>query len=248
MTIGLPVTSRAVLSGIAITAALGTAAAVVRLGLQPESQLFGRTLIAGQDATELALTYDDGPNDRSTPELLDVLSRLNTRATFFMVGKFVRQRPDLARAVRAAGHLVGNHTMTHPFLANKPLRFVEQELRDCNQALEDALGEQVRYFRAPFGARRPAVLRCARSLGLPPVQWNAQGNDWEPIGAQGIVEHVERGLARARAKGRGANILLHDGFDQEMGYDRSDTVRATGMLLANARAQGQRVVTVDAWG
>ena len=248
MTTGLSGTSRIAIGGVCIASALGAAAAVVRLGLQPESQLFGRTLIAGQRPDELALTYDDGPNERSTPELLEVLDRFGVRATFFMVGKFVRQRPDLARAVRSAGHLVGNHTMTHPFLANKPLRFVDQELRGANHALEDALGEQVRYFRAPFGARRPAVLRCARSLGLTPVQWNAQGNDWEPIGAEAIVDRVERGTVRAWEKGRGANILLHDGYDQQMGYDRSETVRATAILLAKARAQNRRVVTVDAWG
>lgn len=248
MSRGSHFSTKVALAGVCITAAMGAAAAVVRLGLRPESQLFGRTLIAGHDASELALTYDDGPNDRSTPELLEVLDRFGVRATFFMVGKFVRQRPDLVRAVHAAGHIVGNHTMTHPFLANKPLRSVRQELRGCSDALEDALGEPVRYFRAPFGARRPAVLRCARSLGLIPVQWNVQGNDWEPIGAAGIMEHLERGLTRVQAKGRGANILLHDGFDQHMGYDRSDTVRATALLLANARIRNQRIVTLDAWG
>lgn len=248
VTKGSHISGRAVATGIGIAAALGAVGIVSRLGLRPESQLFGRTLISGQDSTELALTYDDGPNDRSTPELLEVLDRFSVRATFFMVGKFVRQRPDLVRAVHAAGHIVGNHTMTHPFLASKPLRFVHEELRGCNTALEDALGQPIRYFRAPFGARRPAVLRCARDLGLIPVQWNVQGNDWEPIGPQGIVHHLERGLSRAQAKGRGANILLHDGFDQEMGYDRSDTVRATAILLASARRRNQRMVTVDAWG
>ena len=243
-----PISTRAIVAGVCVTAALGSAAAIARLGLRPESQLFGRTLIAGGDPSELALTYDDGPNDRSTPELIEVLDRFSVRATFFMVGKFARQRPDLVRAVHAAGHIVGNHTMTHPFLANKPLRFVEEELRGCTDVLQDALGAPVRYFRAPFGARRPAVLRCARSLGLTPVQWNVQGNDWEPIGPQGIIDHLEHGLARANASRRGANILLHDGFDQQMGYDRSDTVRATAMLLAKAAARGQRMVTVDAWG
>lgn len=216
--------------------------------MRPESQLFGPTLIAGEDPDELALTYDDGPNDRSTPELLEVLDRFHVRATFFMVGRFVRQRPDLVRAVQAAGHLIGNHTMTHPFLANKPMAFVREELRGCNEALEDALGAPVHYFRAPFGARRPAILRYVHELGLTPVQWNVQGNDWEPIGVSGILRHVERGLARARRRRRGANLLLHDGFDGQMGYDRSGTVRATEILLRNAQETAQRIVTVDAWG
>ena len=228
--------------------AAGALAAFARLGMQPESQLFGRTLVAGNDPDEMALTYDDGPNERSTRDLLTVLDRFGARATFFMVGKFIRQRPDIVREVQAAGHLIGNHTMTHPFLANKPLRVVEAEIRGCNQLLEDTLGAPVRYFRAPFGARRPAVLRCARDLGLQAVQWNVQGNDWEPIGVRGILRRIDRGLNRVSRQGRGANLLLHDGFDRQMGCDRSDTVRTTELLLLRAREQGRRIVTVDAWG
>lgn len=222
-------------------------AALVARGLRPESQFFGQTLVAGNDPNELALTYDDGPNDRSTPELLEVLSRFNARATFFMIGKFVRQRPDLVRQVHAAGHTIGNHTMTHPFLANKTVCVIEHELRLCNQVLEDVLGEPVRYFRAPYGARRPAVLRVAREAGLNPVQWNAQGNDWEPLGVRGILRRLERDLVRVRRQGRGANILLHDGFDEQMGFDRSDSVRATELILLRAKEQGKSIVTVDHW-
>ncbi|MGI4831329.1 MAG: polysaccharide deacetylase family protein [Janthinobacterium lividum] len=228
--------------------AAGALATVASFGLRPESQLFGRTLVAGTDPNEIALTYDDGPNDRSTPELLEVLNRFGVHATFFMIGKFVRQRPDVVRAVQAEGHLIGNHTLSHPFLANKSTRFIRDELQGCNAVLEDVLGAPVHYFRPPFGARRPAVLRCARDLGLTPVQWNVQGNDWEPIGTAAILRLLDRGLRNTQRKRRGANVLLHDGFDQQMGTDRSDTVRATEMLLWKAQEEGRRVVTVDAWG
>ena len=242
----MPWVSRKVMLGGALTA--GALAVFAKMGMQPESQLFGRTLVAGHDPQELALTFDDGPNERSTPELLEVLDRFGVRATFFMVGKFVRQRPGLVRDVQAAGHLIGHHPMTHPFLANKPVSFIDAEVRQCNEALEDVLGAPVRYFRAPFGARRPAVLRCAQELGLTSVQWNVQGNDWNPIGVSGILRNLERGLKRTRRKHRGANVLLHDGLDQQMGADRSDTVRATELLLYKASEKGTRVLTVDAWG
>src|ERR1700761_9108645 len=85
-------------------------------GMWPASQIFGRTLIAGSNANEFALTYDDGPNDACTESLLDVLARHEARATFFVIGRFVKQRGDLVRRIRAAGHVVGNHTMTHPVL------------------------------------------------------------------------------------------------------------------------------------
>lgn len=228
-------------------AALAGAYKLISSGLQPESQLFGRTLISGNDPNEWALTYDDGPNPRSTPELLDVLARHNAHATFFMVGKFIREQPELVRRVHAAGHIVGNHTMSHPFLASKPMSFVREEIGGCSKLLEDTLGAPVRFFRAPFGARRPGILRFVREEGMAPVQWNAQGNDWEPIGVEGILARIAPGLARAKKRGRGANILLHDGFDEQQGYDRTDTVQATAALLENAARNDIRMVTVDAW-
>jgi peptidoglycan/xylan/chitin deacetylase (PgdA/CDA1 family) len=238
--VSLTITTAAA-TGIAVGGTLAYAA------LAPQSQLFGRTLIAGKDPHELALTYDDGPNDVATMQLLEVLARHNTRATFFMIGRFVQQRPEIVRAVQAAGHLIGNHTMTHPWLAWQPDRVIHEELRGCNQALEDVLGAPVRFLRPPHGARRPAVFRVARELGLTLVQWNVMGNDWAPIGSGGVLRKVQRGVEAARERGRGANILLHDGFDQRMGADRSATVEATAQLLTDMLARGSRFVTVDAW-
>lgn len=231
---------------IAAAGAVAIGGTLAYAGLAPQSQLFGQTLIAVDDPNQLALTYDDGPNDAATMQLLDVLARHHTRATFFMIGRFVRQRPEIARAVHAAGHLVGNHTMTHPWLAWQSDRVIREELRGCNDTLEDVLGAPVRYLRPPHGARRPAVFHAARELGLTLVQWNVIGNDWAPIGADGVLRRVQRGLEAARAKSTGANILLHDGFDQRMGADRSATVEATDRLLSSAQAQS-RFVTVDVW-
>jgi len=228
----------------AVAASAGT---LTYAALSPGSQLFGTTLIAGNDPTEAALTYDDGPNDSATPALLDLLAAHNVRATFFMLGKYVRQRPDFARRVHAAGHLIGNHTETHPWLHWQPARVIREELRACNQALEDTLGTPVRYFRPPHGARRPAVLRIAAELGLTTVQWNVMAQDWLPIGTAGILANVDRGLARARSRATGSNILLHDGGDRAMGADRYATVAATAALLARWTHDGTRAVTVDAW-
>jgi peptidoglycan/xylan/chitin deacetylase (PgdA/CDA1 family) len=230
------------------TATLAAAAGVVTYAaLSPGSQLFGRTLIAGSNPNEAALTYDDGPNDTVTEALLDTLASHNVRATFFVIGRFVRQRPELVRRIRAAGHIVCNHTETHPWLAWQSARTIREELRDCNQAIEDALGEPVRYFRPPHGARRPLVLRAAAELGLTTVQWNVMGMDWQPIGADRILSHIDRGLTRARRRGVGANILLHDGSQHGLGADRTATVAATASLLDRFAADGTRTVTVDAW-
>jgi peptidoglycan/xylan/chitin deacetylase (PgdA/CDA1 family) len=215
--------------------------------LSPGSQLFGHTLIAGYDPNQVALTYDDGPNDHATSALLDLLAAHNARATFFMLGKYVRQRKDLVRRVHAAGHLIGNHTETHPWLHRQSDRVIREELLSCNQALEDALGAPVHYFRPPHGARRPFVIREARALGLTTVQWNVMAKDWLPIGTAAILANIDHGLARALRRSTGANILLHDGSDRALGTDRSDTAAATATLLTRWAEEGKQIVTVDAF-
>jgi peptidoglycan/xylan/chitin deacetylase (PgdA/CDA1 family) len=237
-----------VVGAAAVALATAVGGALTYASLSAGSQIFGRTLIAGEDPNEAALTYDDGPNDNATDALLDLLARHNTRASFFMIGQFVRQRPEIVRRVHAAGHLVGNHTQTHPWLHLKPERVIREELRACSEAIEDATGAPVRYFRAPHGARRPAVLRVAAELGLKTVQWNALGHDWRPIGMDAMLASVQLGRERARRCGRGANILLHDGHDVRMGSDRAVTLQVSEKLLEGFAREGVRAVTVDAWG
>jgi peptidoglycan-N-acetylglucosamine deacetylase len=213
----------------------------------PTSQIFGHTLVAGSNPAEVALTFDDGPNDAATPELLDVLARYGARATFFAMGNFARLRPDLVRRVAAEGHLLGNHTMSHPTLSLATGARVRQELADCNALLEDIAGRKIEYFRPPFGARRPMVLRAARELGLTPVMWNVTGYDWDPIGIAGILTNLERGIDRNRTRGRGSNLLLHDGGYHAMGTLRTDTIAAVQGLLAAHAQTTTRFITIDAW-
>jgi peptidoglycan/xylan/chitin deacetylase (PgdA/CDA1 family) len=234
--------------GAASIAAAAVAGTLTYAALSPASQLFGRTLIAGNDPNEVALTFDDGPNDNATDALLDILARHNARATFFLIGQFVRRRPEIVRRVHAAGHLLGNHTETHPWLHLKPERVIREELRMCSEAIEDATGSPVRYFRPPHGARRPAVLRAAAAFGMKTVQWNAMGHDWQPIGPDRIFANIARARNKASGRGEGANILLHDGHDVTMGSDRRDTLLVTQRLLEQFAHDGVRTVAVDAWG
>jgi peptidoglycan-N-acetylglucosamine deacetylase len=216
-------------------------------GLFPTSQLFGETLLAGSDPNEVALTFDDGPNDPYTQQLLDLLASHQVRAIFFLMGNYVRRRPDLARAVHQAGHLIGNHTMTHPSLMWESPAKVLQELAGCNAAIEDTIGEQVKWFRPPFGARRPDVLKVARELDLTPVMWNITAHDWDATNAPLLADRVRSGIENNQRNSRGSNILLHDGGHGAFGADRSVTVEATRLLLESWAATDLRVVTVDHW-
>jgi peptidoglycan-N-acetylglucosamine deacetylase len=225
---------------------IGTAGLCAYAALSAGSQIFGRTLIANHRPDEIVLTFDDGPNDPYTQQLLEILDRRQIRATFFMIGRFVRQRPDIVRAVRAAGHLVGNHTMTHPWLVLESPAKVHQELSVCNAALEDVLGEKVHYFRPPHGSRRPDVLRTARRLGLAPVMWNVIAYDWRPgIRPEGVEEYLQAGIARNRRAGRGSNIVLHDGGQAGIGQDRRATVEAVRLLLAKHAAGSASFLAAD---
>jgi peptidoglycan-N-acetylglucosamine deacetylase len=211
----------------------------------PTSQIFGPTLIAGNDPNEIALTYDDGPNGAYTERLLDLLAVYKVRATFFMVGNFVRQNVALARRVAEAGHMVANHTMTHPPLFWQSATRIRQELADTTKVLEDATGKSVNFFRPPFGSRRPVVLRIARELGLTPVMWNITAHDWDAVDADPLAAKIHRGIQRNQELKRGSNLLLHDGGHRHVGVDRSVTLTATKILLGSRRAL--KYVTVDAW-
>jgi len=235
-------------AAITLAAATAVAGTLTYAALSAQSQLFGKILIAPRNPNEIALTYDDGPNDIVTERLLEILALHNVRASFFLIGNYVRQRPQIARAIAASGHLIGNHTMTHPWLAWQSAARIRQELTSCNAILEDTLGISIRYFRAPHGARRPAVLSIARSLGLKPVQWNILPKDWKPIGAEEIAARTVRAITRNQQQNRASNIVLHDGGQAGLGQPRLPTVEATELLLHKYAPQtGTKFVTVDAW-
>ena len=219
------------------------AAAAVSAGYQsmaPTGQWYGRTFTSlARGTRQLALTYDDGPNDPHTFRLLEVLARHNVHATFFLIGRYVQQRPDIVREIVKAGHAIGNHTFTHPLLIFKSAAEVRKELTDCRSAIQDAVGEPSNLFRPPFGGRRPTVLRIARELGLEPVMWNVTGFDWNAPPAAVIERKVSRQI-------RGGDVmLLHDGGHKQMGADRSQTVLATDHLITRYKSEGYGFVTVS---
>ena len=207
--------------------------------MAPTGQWYGRTFTSLERGTkQLALTYDDGPNDPHTMRLLEVLDRHNVHATFFLIGRYVQQRPDIVREVVNAGHIIGNHTFTHPLLIFKSAAEVRKELTDCRSAIQDAVGGYSNLFRPPFGGRRPAVLGIVRELGLEPIMWNVTGYDWSPPPAMVIEKKVSRQI-------RGGDvILLHDGGHKQMGADRSQTVLATDHLITRYKSEGYGFRTI----
>jgi peptidoglycan/xylan/chitin deacetylase (PgdA/CDA1 family) len=235
-------------AGVGAAGALGLAAGgCAYAALWPGSRIFGEALIAPSRPGELALTFDDGPNPAWTPRLLEVLATHDVRATFFLVGKFAQAEPELVRRIAEAGHLIGNHSWSHPNLALASPRRVQEDLARSSETLEQIAGTPVRFFRPPFGARRPAVFRVARSLGMVPVLWNAMTSDWRETSAERIAERLTLRIDRLQRRGLAANIVLHDGGHLKLGADRGPSVAAAERLVARYKPT-HRFVMLEAWG
>lgn len=197
-----------------------------------------RTSREARPSKRLALTYDDGPNDPYTGHLLDVLARHDVKATFFMMGKYVEERPKIAQQVFAAGHALGNHSYSHPnliFVGEKELR---SQITRTQKALEDAGCGTPKLFRPPFGGRNPRTFGVVRELGLTPIMWRVTCYDWSAKSPDSIVKK-----AQAQIKG-GDVILLHDGGHLALGTDRSQTVKATDEVIRRYKGEGYEFVTV----
>jgi peptidoglycan/xylan/chitin deacetylase (PgdA/CDA1 family) len=221
------------------------AAGVAVYGAQvPTAQLYGPVLCRVRGARDqIALTFDDGPNPRMTPALLELLASYDARATFFLIGRWAEREPGLVRELVAAGHAIGNHTYSHPTMPLLPAAGVRDELRRCREAVEAA---GVRFstlrgaalMRPPYGRRRPGTLRVLREEGYAPVTWSVTGYDWR------AREPAERIARRCRGAQDGDVILLHDGGDGEPAADRSRTLAAVRAALEHHTARGARCVTI----
>ena len=225
---------------------LGTAAAGVALyGAQvPTAQLYGPVIhrFAGARG-KLALTFDDGPNPRETPRLLDLLDAYDAKATFFLIGKWAGREPGLVRELVDRGHAIGNHTHTHPTMPLHGAAAIREELERCRGAVElsgatfsDVDGRML--MRPPYGRRRPGTLHVLAEEGYVPVTWSVTGYDWR---AWETAERVGRRCVRARD---GDLILLHDGSNKDPQHDRSRSLEAARTALEHHTARGARFVTV----
>ena len=181
----------------------------------------------------VAVTFDDGPDPRYTPQILAILARAHTPATFFMVGRQAATHPQLVRQVAQAGQAIGGHTWNHVLLDRLPPGRVAAEVDCTDRLLAGLTGRAVRLVRPPDGAydRRVVDLLAAQDLQL--VLWTVDSRDWARPGVGRIVATVTREL------GPGAIILFHDG-----GGDRSQTVAALPQVLGLLHARGYRAMAL----
>jgi peptidoglycan-N-acetylglucosamine deacetylase len=238
------------------TSALGIAAGITAYGaVYPRAQLFGPTVCRTNSPRRLAVTFDDGPNPAITPKLLNLLDRYNARATFFLIGRFVRECPELVKEVLARGHALGNHTETHPNLFWLAQTQIRDELRRCNDSISDVTGAPPQWFRPPFGMRNPWLAGVARELDLGVVMWTLIPGDWRSDKpGEWLIRRMERIAARTEHKLRnrhgdsrhaGEVLCLHDGSHRQQNADRTHTLAALEHWLPRWRDLGLDFVTID---
>jgi peptidoglycan/xylan/chitin deacetylase (PgdA/CDA1 family) len=221
-------------AGGAAVAASGFLAWAVR---GRSAQVFGRSVWRGPRGRHaVALTFDDGPSE-ATPQLLEILARHRTPATFFQCGANVERLPEVARAVAGRGHEIGNHGYSHGRFYFRSAQFMEEEMRRTQSAIEERAGIRPVWFRAPYGARWFGLGSVQRRLGLTGVMWSAIGYDWS-LGADAVVERLAAGASN------GAILCLHDGRELLVKPDIGATVEAVRRLVPMFLERGYKFETV----
>ncbi|MFG1675499.1 polysaccharide deacetylase family protein [Micromonospora sp. NPDC049282] len=173
-------------------------------------------------SSRVALTFDDGPDPRWTPQVLALLSQYGVKATFCVVGENAESYPDLVRSIAAEGHTLCNHSWKHDVnLGKRSPETIRADLRRTNDAILAAVpNAHVAYYRQPGGVWTPQVMSTCANLGLTPLHWSVDPSDWKAPGATAIERTV-----RSQTE-PGSIVLMHDA-----GGDRSGTVTALQRLL-----------------
>lgn len=220
-------------------AVFGVAAiGVLAYGLgSPSATLLGPALVRDRylpgGPRRIALTFDDGPSEPYTGEILDILKANHVHATFFLCGSAAERYPDLVRRIKAEGHEIGNHTYSHPWLYLMDKDKIAGEIDRTQDVLEKISGTRPRLFRPPYGVRWFSLWPILQERRLTMVLWSMRGYDGR-YGADGIAKTSLEQLQP------GGILLLHDGFEARPAadVDRSATVRALPVIIAGAREAG----------
>ncbi|MFH8618873.1 polysaccharide deacetylase family protein [Streptomyces sp. NPDC017979] len=182
------------------------------------------------EGRSMFLTFDDGPDPNYTPDILTTLRRYGVPAMFFVCGEMVAQQRDLLRQMSEDGHVIGNHTWSHPLMPSLSAARIRSEMGRTSDAVEGVLGHPPLWYRAPFGAWNRLSFQVGAELGMEPLGWTVDTLDWTEPGAGTIVSRVLDGA------GPGVVVLSHDA-----GGDRSQSVSALRNYLPKLLDAGYRI-------
>lgn len=197
----------------------------------PEGFWGGHCESAAADAQKagapIYLTFDDGPDPATTPQLLELLAENGVKAMFFLIGQKVEQHPELVERIKAGGHIVANHSYSHPFLLALPTPVLEREISRTNQAIKDITGEDPAFFRAPYGFMDRRAGDCLKERNMRAVYWGSAPEDWSAPGTHRVVRRVLWKL------NPGTVVVLHEGYG--LG---EQTIAAAKQIICTANERG----------
>lgn len=189
----------------------------------------------GHRPPRFALTFDDGPDDKLTPSILDALAAASAKATFFVLGREVAKRPDVLERIFREGHTVASHGYDHIKLSGMPPAAIRHQLSKAADAVHAVIGQRPLLFRPPFDSYSASVVDAAQQHGGALILWTVDPQDWRGLSAAAITNAV------VGAAGSGSIILLHSGE----GPDLSGTAAALPGIITTLRSKGLEPVTVD---
>lgn len=205
-----------------------------------QSQVFGRVYWRGDPSVKaVALSFDDGPSEPYTGRVLDVLDAHGVKATFFVIGDNVRKNPALVKRMVDAGHELGNHSQTHPWVFKMLFRTIREDIEQCQREIEKAAGYRPGFFRQPVGLNNPSVMKVLENTGMSMVGWQCRAYDGFRVSREKVAARILGGVRP------GGIILLHDGCDGVLDCDRTPTIEALGDIIPALKSRGYEFRTVS---
>lgn len=189
------------------------------------------------DQKRIALTFDDGPDPRFSNDVLDVLKQYNVPATFFVLGSKAVANPDIVKRMQNEGHVIGNHTYSHPNLVKvSDLQTLEREVTKTEDALNGIIGYRTKLFRPPFGFLNNELVEKLGKMNYYVIGWSVDSLDWQEDPPEVITSRVVDNIQS------GSIILMHDGA--EPSGDRTNTIKSLRQIIPALQEQGYEFVTV----
>lgn len=208
--------------------------AVIAIGLSVSTVIFAKTpqknpsnTVVAPTKPNVALTFDDGPDPAYTRPILNILDKYGIKATFFMIGEEAERFPELVKEIKAHGHSIANHSMTHPMLTRLSAVRLSYEINQPNVIIKKITGDVPHCLRPPYGAHNRRVDAAANEQGLTIMMWDISPSDYERPPTERLANYVIR---RAHP---GDIILMHDG-----GGNRSHTVAALPEIIEALQKRG----------
>jgi peptidoglycan/xylan/chitin deacetylase (PgdA/CDA1 family) len=202
-------------------------------------QRYPETIVLRGSQTEnkVALTFDDGPDPRFTPQILDILKEYNIKATFFLMGARAEKYPDLVKRIKDEGHIIGNHTYWHPNLVEKAdVSILGGEITKTENTLANLIGYRTKLFRAPYGFLYNELVEKLKEMNYTVVGWSVDSLDWQEDPPEKITYNVTSNMHP------GAIILMHDGAEWDK--DRTNTIKSLRQIIPALKEQGLQFATV----